>query len=465
MPHETELRLRSFLDTNQSAREGICLGLLAQDKRFTEVRPRHPKGGPDGGRDIDAVYRNQHVAAAGVGFVNGANDSSKQKREIKSKFRKDLASAKEADSRPEVFVFMTNLALTMGEQDQLRAEARKLGFIACEIFDREIMRTMLDSPDGLALRFQYLNLPLSEAEQASFFAKWGDGIQSLVTSSFQRVEQTLERLMFLQESRDVLGGISVHFELDQIYAGRDIGHFRAFVRMYLREPKHKIFQILFGSADRQTRFRVNGAGFANESPGIDNGVSGGAWEQHLDFETEGAEVAAEEADAASSEKWTQVYGSSSVGIQELSTVIIGYDHDSGLIRYQPRLKLKDLEDAGWVVLLDSRLSEKLSAIHIYANGYKLDEIRRQNLHFEEMARERASPLEFSDKELEIPWVIVRPDYGSFFQLRFSERTPSRFYTPTRTEPTMDYLRRRRAELLGLESQNESSPKTPRSVGG
>ena len=56
MPYQTDERLKNYLDTNQLQRERMCRAILAIDKRFSEVRPRHPRGGPDGGRDIQANY-------------------------------------------------------------------------------------------------------------------------------------------------------------------------------------------------------------------------------------------------------------------------------------------------------------------------------------------------------------------------------------------------------------------------
>ena len=57
--------------------------------------------------------------------------------------------------------------------------------------------------DGFSIRFQYLGLPLSEEEQASFFAKWGDDIQSVISTGFQRIEKTLDRVLFLHEASDI----------------------------------------------------------------------------------------------------------------------------------------------------------------------------------------------------------------------------------------------------------------------
>jgi hypothetical protein len=208
VPYTTDERLKSYLDTNQLGREQMCGAALAIDKRFSEVRPRHPRGGPDGGRDIEAVYRQAQLAYGAIGFVNQANDSGEQKRRINKKFSEDLASAIGADPRPEVFVFFTNLNLTIGEKDALIAEARHAGITYCDTFDRERIRISLDGPDGFSIRFQYLGLALSEAEQASFFARWGDDIQSLVAadSSAWRERSTesysfKRPLTYLQNSR------------------------------------------------------------------------------------------------------------------------------------------------------------------------------------------------------------------------------------------------------------------------
>ena len=56
VPQQTDERLRSWLDTNQLARERLSLAVLALDKGFTAVTPRHPRGGPDSGHDIDANF-------------------------------------------------------------------------------------------------------------------------------------------------------------------------------------------------------------------------------------------------------------------------------------------------------------------------------------------------------------------------------------------------------------------------
>ncbi len=42
MLYAADERLKSYLDTNQLAREQMCLALLRIDKRFTDVRPAAP---------------------------------------------------------------------------------------------------------------------------------------------------------------------------------------------------------------------------------------------------------------------------------------------------------------------------------------------------------------------------------------------------------------------------------------
>jgi hypothetical protein len=167
------------LDTNQLARERLCLALLSMDKRFSDVRPRHPRGGPDGHRDIGATFRGSQTAFGAVGFLNQANDSDEHRKRSRRKFEDDLQAAL-SEHKIEVFVFFTNVNLTLADKSEMETSARSKGVTYCDIFDRERLRILLDSADGFAIRFQYLSIPLSEAEQATFFAKWGDDIERRV---------------------------------------------------------------------------------------------------------------------------------------------------------------------------------------------------------------------------------------------------------------------------------------------
>jgi hypothetical protein len=103
MSYETDERLKSYLDTNQMHREQMCLAVIAIDRRFSDVRPRHPRGGPDGARDIEAVFNGVQRVFGAVGFVNQATDSDAHKRSAAKKFDDDLREALKQQARPDVF--------------------------------------------------------------------------------------------------------------------------------------------------------------------------------------------------------------------------------------------------------------------------------------------------------------------------------------------------------------------------
>jgi hypothetical protein len=432
LPYQTDERLKSYLDTNQLHREQLCRAVLAIDKRFFDVKPRHPRGGPDGGRDIEAFFRDELLAYGAVGFVNQANDSKEQKKTISEKFTSDLDSALDSKEKPNVFVFFTNVNLTVGEKDALVDKARRRGITHCEILDRERLRITLDSPDGFSLRFQYLNITLSEEEQASFFARWGDDIQSVISTGFQRIEGTLNRLLFLQESTDPLNHLTLSFELKEKYSADEIGHFRLFCTMFLKEPKQKIFEIIFGSSDKSNRM-INDVDFTEQLSGIKHGISRGQWESYLNFESsEESEI-----DNENDEEFKQVGSGSAIGLSEVEFISIHYSKDS-FIRYFPSICLKDLDDAMFLPMANKSLAEKIKAIHIYSNGYKIQEIGPGDLKFDDDKYEPDIPVTFTPEELEDPWVRIRPSsFSSAFHIRFFEQTPKRMFAPVQVKNSLE----------------------------
>jgi hypothetical protein len=437
LPYQTDERLKSYLDTNQLHREQMCRALLSVDKRFTDVRPRHPRGGPDGGRDIEAIYRGEQKVYGAVGFVNQANDSNEQKKNIKGKFASDLDSALNAREKPVAFVFMTNINLTIGEKDEMIGKAKKAGLLYCEIFDRERLRISLDSPDGFSIRFQYLGISLTEEEQASFFAKWGDDIQSVISTGFQRIEKTLERVLFLQEASDVMSSLMIAFELDRTYKAEEIGHFRTFCFMILKEPKHNILQIVFGSADKSNRMRSDlESDFTEQKPGIKYGIGGGQWEYHIDIENYKNGESHDDAESQEEPKWKEVGSSSSIGMDKVKFLSIKYSHDS-FIRFLPRMKLRDIDDSTFIFILNNSLAEKIKGIHIYSNGYKLQELSKSELSIDKTPFEPKIPANFSSEELDDPWVRIRPSkIASAFHVSFSDQTPKRLFESKQTKNSL-----------------------------
>jgi hypothetical protein len=109
-PRLTDERLKSWLDNNHLDRERLCQAVMALDRRFTDVRLRQPKGakgGPDGGRDLEANILEDHSPIWGaIGFLNSPSDSPANRRQIKQKFKSDVARALKGDclAMPERFV-------------------------------------------------------------------------------------------------------------------------------------------------------------------------------------------------------------------------------------------------------------------------------------------------------------------------------------------------------------------------
>ncbi len=231
MPYETDERLKGFLDTNQLLREQLCAALLSVDPRFSNVRAQHPRGGPDGGADITATYKLTLDAIAAVGFVNQATDSPTHRRSASKKFASDLERSLSRSRVPDAFVFFTNVSLTNTQKVKLTDMGYSAGLSHCDIIDREQMRLRLDSSEGLAIRYQYLRIPMSEAEQALFFSKWGEKINQSISEGFSETTKLLNRVQFFHEATYGLRELSVLMELDREYPEEELGAVSAHARV------------------------------------------------------------------------------------------------------------------------------------------------------------------------------------------------------------------------------------------
>jgi hypothetical protein len=430
MAYGTDERLKSYLDTNQLGREQMCLAVLAADRRYSDVRPRHPRGGPDGARDIEALYGLQQRVFGAVGFVNQANKGEEHKRRIIAKFHDDLSEALKQPTKPEVFVFLTNVNLTIGEKDELIAEAKRRGLAVGEIFDRERIRIILDSPDGLSLRFQYLGLPLSEAEQASFFARWGDDIQGLINARFGAVEKSLNRIHFFQEANLLLSTLWVSLRFNREYTGVEIGHFRAFVFFQYGAPVEGVFSVMFGSADNTSRNDANAeTDIAPGRSGMFRGIVGAQWEQRIteDSHNVAKSAAVNAHDAEPKERYTKVGGYSAVGRERTRAIGLSYSK-GGFIRFEPGPRLIDLNEGHYAVFVNESLVERIEVISVFANDYKLAEFTKGEFRADPASETFSVPMVFTTQELAERWMIIRPANASLFHIDFSERTPLRVYS-------------------------------------
>jgi len=427
MSYDTDERLKSYLDTNQLHREQMCLAILALDKRYMDVRPRHPRGGPDGGCDIQAVYKDGQLVFGAVGFTIQATDTTEHRRSTKSKFKKDLNRAWDENNKLGVFIFFTNVNLTRSEKDKLIDMARKKGLSDCEIYDRERLRIALDHPDGFYIRFEYLRIPLNESDQISFFTRWGDDIQSVISTGFIKLENKLNRIMFNQEINTPLENMDIVFELHDKFLAEDIGHFRLYCSMQLKEPKHNILSLLFGSTDDVYRdFDNDKKSSSNECLGIKNGIRTGMWEVYFDIN----DCKNFGWKSKGDNEYKLISDGSSIGMDYVESLVISYDRN-GLFRYPPYLILNDLNEVFFAFLVNRSLAEKIKSIHFYAEGYMLSEITFDDFNIEDFGNKENFPIKFTVKELEDEWVLLRPKKSSAYSIDFSHYTPIKIIKPNK----------------------------------
>ncbi len=223
-PRLTEERLRHHLDSNQVMRERLCLAILPLLGAYTRERPRRPKGGPDGGRDIEAVYEGSVMVWGAVGFRNGGGNDDDARREAEAKFSSDLNRALTENPTLPGFVFFTNVDLTPGRIDHMKQLATSKGLTVVDVFDIESLRHILDSPEGLIARLQYLEIPMSTTEQISLVNKFGTQLQNAVLARFDRVEQTLSEMERFLAFQKPLYRLDFYISLKENLCSKDHGN-------------------------------------------------------------------------------------------------------------------------------------------------------------------------------------------------------------------------------------------------
>jgi hypothetical protein len=153
-------------------------------------------------------------------------DDSKDKGWVKKKFKDDVDAAKKKNPSLWGFVFFTNVDLTPAEETKLQQYARDKGFSFVELYWRECLRIELDAPRGLGLRYQYLSIDLSPAEQSALFAEYGQALERLMQQGFSAMDERFHRLEFLQECKNQLMDASVVVTLLRPLSAEELGHYR-----------------------------------------------------------------------------------------------------------------------------------------------------------------------------------------------------------------------------------------------
>jgi len=351
------------------------------------------------GRDIQAIYDGK-IAFFAVGFLNSANDDNTNRKKTINKFKSDLKRAKEECKDLQNFIFIANVNLTITQKQNAIKHAKGKGISLCDIYDRERIRILLDSPDGFAIRHQYLNIPLSEAEQAAFFTKWGDTLQDFISQSFESVSEKLSRIHFLQEAYRPLRSLVF---ICRLRGNVDIGdspHYRAVMVISRNASMAKFKQLHIGTCDAGFSAGMKRTTFTN------NGVVHAFWEDNPK---------------------RVILSGAGVWNRPIRT-IVGRGGYSEYESRDPMINLWDLDECYFGFFVNESIANIINRIELYANGYLLWHSDIEDLHADKHDFTPETPWEFATSELNDRWIRIMPKSGVGV-LRFDDITPQRFYSP------------------------------------
>lgn len=374
-PRLTEERLRTWA-LGQDERERMCLSILALDSRFSNIKPRRPKGGPDGGRDIEAIFDNREVVWGAVGFRNSVTDSNEDKKWVKRKFSQDIDSAKTKNTTLWGFVFFTNVDLTPAEISELEKYGLSVGLSFVEVFYRERLRITLDSPRGLGLRYQYLNISLSEAEQKAFFAEYGFQFENILHKGFGVIDEKLKRIEFLHDCLKPLMGGSITLTLKHECTPDDLGHFRFMAQLLnLHEPEPHPGLWIAGRDAYSVRHHKE------ESQKL-IGVKSLAWSQNPDKQIQNT-----------------IVGMGATATKRLDA--FGHLHKCG-----PYKTLNDLDHKNLSIYVTEPLLNLTSGIYVAVNDYWIAGAPAEHFVPLEVPPLFDLPEPLSQTEMQVPWVTI-----------------------------------------------------------
>ena len=345
------------------------------------------------------------------------SDSATDRRWAKTKFGDDLKRALEEAPGLQGFVFLTHVELSVAERDSLALKARKAGIEFVDVLHRERLRILLDGPDGLAARFQFLRIPLSEAEQATFFARWGTQIQQLVTQRFENVERKLYRLEFLQECNSPVRSIWVLLSLKRRFTTDELGHFRVLVSVVDLHGNSRLI-----ATDLVVRDKIS-----EDSRSLVSASANSTWILPVRFGDGGTEAEESERKIRISEGWTTMRE----GVEHLSagTSISGWTR----LEY-PIPTLGQLDGTMVFVAATAPLAQQIASWRLTANGYVLASGTADELELVPDTADKAVeawPEPLSDSELTVLWVRLFSTGHTHWSVDFSD-TPRRVWTPDAT---------------------------------
>lgn len=114
--------------------------------------------------------------------------------------------------------------MTPGIKQDLIKHALGKSVAIVDIFDMERLRHVLDTPEGLLVRLQYLDIPMTASEQAALVGKYGSQLQNAVTARFDRVERTLAQMERFLDLQKPLYRLDFYFQLVAPSTSSSIGN-------------------------------------------------------------------------------------------------------------------------------------------------------------------------------------------------------------------------------------------------
>lgn len=147
---ETWHRLQEWTN-GQGPSERLAAQILIHEG-YNSLDPSHPLGGKDGGKDAVCQKGGQKWLMA-VYFPRGQQDFN----EIKKKLLNDLKGV--TSNQAGALAFVTNQELRLGERESLQKAAGK---IPIELFHLERIATILDKPEMISVRKQFLRIDFTE---------------------------------------------------------------------------------------------------------------------------------------------------------------------------------------------------------------------------------------------------------------------------------------------------------------
>lgn len=205
---ETITTLKDWIQDQKTAER--LAGSVLHLSGFIDVDPSHPLGGPDGIKDIKCK-KGSKTYIVGVYFPRTQQSFAR----IKKKFEQDFVGV--AKNKVDGLIFFTNQHLSISERAKLTMIDKE-----GDIFHRERIALIINSPIGYGVRLEYLGIEMSKDEQISFFAQRDVEIKEMKASlgellQFLSKEGNLPNIPTekLQEFKstliDIVGGPSSFF--------------------------------------------------------------------------------------------------------------------------------------------------------------------------------------------------------------------------------------------------------------